>query len=83
VHCHGAMNLRIRTNTPTLYETTQTIQHLSVMDGFGKKSIIIKQLSGSRDNVVGIATGYGLEDRGVGVQVPVGSRILTSPRLPD
>jgi hypothetical protein len=26
----------------------------------------------SRDSVVGIVTGYGLEDRGVGVRVPVG-----------
>jgi hypothetical protein len=25
----------------------------------------------------GIATGYGLDDRGVGVRVPVGSRIFT------
>jgi hypothetical protein len=31
----------------------------------------------SRDNVVGIATGYGLDDRGVGVCVPVGSRIFS------
>jgi hypothetical protein len=37
----------------------------------------------SRDSAVGIATGYGLEDRGVGVQVPVGSRIFSSPRHPD
>jgi hypothetical protein len=37
----------------------------------------------NRDSVVGIATGYGLHDRGVGVRVPVGSRILSSPRLPD
>jgi hypothetical protein len=28
-----------------------------------------------RDSVVGIAIGYGLDDRGVGVRVPVGSRI--------
>jgi hypothetical protein len=28
--------------------------------------------------VVGIASGYGLDDRGVGVRVPVGSRILFS-----
>jgi hypothetical protein len=28
-----------------------------------------------RDSAVGIATGYGLEDRGVGFRVPVGSRI--------
>jgi hypothetical protein len=37
----------------------------------------------SRGSVVGIATGYGLKDRGVGVQVPVGSRIFSSPRLSD
>jgi hypothetical protein len=37
----------------------------------------------SRDNVVGVATGYGLDDRGDGVRVPVGSRILFSPRRPD
>jgi hypothetical protein len=36
----------------------------------------------SRDSVVGIATGYGLDDRGVAIRVPVGSRILSSP-CPD
>jgi hypothetical protein len=35
----------------------------------------------SQDSVVGIATGYGLDDRGVGVRVPVGSRIFSSRRL--
>jgi hypothetical protein len=29
---------------------------------------------GSRDSAVGIATGYGLDGRGVGVRVPVGAR---------
>jgi hypothetical protein len=38
---------------------------------------------GSRDSVVGTATGYVLDGRGVGVQVPVGSRIFSSPRRPD
>jgi hypothetical protein len=38
---------------------------------------------GSRHIAVGIATGYGLEDRGVGVPVPVGSRIFSSPHRPD
>jgi hypothetical protein len=37
----------------------------------------------SQDSAVGIATGYGLDDRGVGVRVPVGSRIFSSPRRPD
>jgi hypothetical protein len=35
------------------------------------------------DSAVGIAAGYGLDDRGVGVRVPLGSRIFSSPRSPD
>jgi hypothetical protein len=37
----------------------------------------------SRDSVDGIATGYGLDDRGVGVRVPVRAIIFTSPCRPD
>jgi hypothetical protein len=37
----------------------------------------------NRDIVVGIASGYGLDDRGVGVRVPVGSRFFSSPLRPD
>jgi hypothetical protein len=37
----------------------------------------------SWDSTVGIATGYGLVDKEVGVQVPVGSRIFNSPCRPD
>jgi hypothetical protein len=37
----------------------------------------------SRDSVVSIATTYGQDDRGVGVRVPVGSRIFSSPNRPD
>jgi hypothetical protein len=37
----------------------------------------------SRDSAVGIATGYGLDGRGVGVGVPVGTRIFSSLRCPD
>jgi hypothetical protein len=33
-------------------------------------------------SIVRIATGYGLDDRGDGVLVPVGSSIFSSPRLP-
>jgi hypothetical protein len=39
--------------------------------------------SGSRDSAVGIAIGYGLDDGVVGVRVPVGSRIFSSPHRPD
>jgi hypothetical protein len=35
--------------------------------------------SKSRSSPVGIATGYGLTDRGVGVRIPVESRICISP----
>jgi hypothetical protein len=42
-----------------------------------------KQLARSRDSAVGIATSYGLDDRGVGVRVPVWSRIFSSTRHPD
>jgi hypothetical protein len=45
--------------------------------------IIIIIRKRSRDSVVGIATGYGLDYRGVGVRVPVGSRIFSSPRSSD
>jgi hypothetical protein len=37
----------------------------------------------SRDSVVGIETGYGLHDSGVGVRVPVRSRIFSSSQRPD
>jgi hypothetical protein len=33
-------------------------------------------------SVVGIVTGYGLDDRGVGVRVPVGSRIFSTSSRP-
>jgi hypothetical protein len=35
------------------------------------------------DSAVGIATGFGLDDRVVGVRVPVGSRSFSFPRCPD
>jgi hypothetical protein len=36
----------------------------------------------NRDSVVDIDTGYGLDDRGVGVRVPVGSRIFSTTSRP-
>jgi hypothetical protein len=39
-------------------------------------------IEGRKNKAIGIATGYGLDDRGVGVRVPVGSRIFSSPRCP-
>jgi hypothetical protein len=36
----------------------------------------------TRDSVAGIATGYGIDDRGVGVRAPVGSRIFSTSSRP-
>jgi hypothetical protein len=36
----------------------------------------------SSDSAVGIATNYGLDDRGVGIRVPVGSRIFSTSSRP-
>jgi hypothetical protein len=46
-------------------------------------SNICLNIIGSRDSSVGIAIGYGLDDRGVGVRVQVGARIFSCPRCPD
>jgi hypothetical protein len=40
-------------------------------------------VSGSRGSVVGIAIGYGLDEQGVGVRLPIGLTILFSTRRPD
>jgi hypothetical protein len=51
-----------------------------VSNGFNLK---LNGTTGSRDSSVGIETGYVLDDRGVGVQVPAGARVFSSPRCPD
>jgi hypothetical protein len=38
---------------------------------------------GSRDSAVSIVTGYGQDNKGVWVRVPVGPRIFTFPCRPD
>jgi hypothetical protein len=40
--------------------------------------VLIHMHYGSRNSVVGIATAYGLDDPGIGVRVPVGSRIFST-----
>jgi hypothetical protein len=61
-------------NSTKLY----VLNHGAVMIGY--VDITVKQKI--QDSVVGIATRYGL-DTGVGVRVPVGARIFTSPCRPD
>jgi hypothetical protein len=47
-----------------------------------RKSLNIRRKS-SRDISVGIATGYGLDGRGVGVWIPVEARFFSSSCCPD
>jgi hypothetical protein len=49
----------------------------------GSKTLSPRILNRSRDSVVGVATDFGLDNRGVRVRVPVGSRIFSSPCRPD
>jgi hypothetical protein len=48
------------------------------IDVVGTKSVFVYC-----DSAVGIATGYEPDYRQVGVQVPVGSRIFSTPSIPD
>jgi hypothetical protein len=57
--------------------------HVSIDVELFKMFETCKEVHRSRDSAVGIATGYGLDDRGVGVRIPVGSRIFSSPSRPD
>jgi hypothetical protein len=50
---------------------------------YGRSSQTNSECTIYRDSVVGIATGYVLDDQGIGVRVPVGLRIFSSPRRPD
>jgi hypothetical protein len=60
--------------------------HEDVMHGGVEICFLILILGGgvkSRDRAVGIATGYGLDDRAVRVRVLVVARMFSSPRRPD
>jgi hypothetical protein len=51
---------------------------LDLLRGFLRRTSSL----GNPDSSVGIVTGYGLDDREVGVRVAVGSRFFSSPRSP-
>jgi hypothetical protein len=57
----------------------------SMLHNLSSLNSVINNLceAGSLDSSVGIATGYRLDDWGVGVRVPVGPRIFSSPSRPD
>jgi hypothetical protein len=62
----------------------QEVFVLEMTAAFNAKYIYkIPKIFRNRDSAVGIAIGYGLDDRGVGVRVPVGSNIFSPPRRAD
>jgi hypothetical protein len=63
--------------------TGSTKLHEAVSSIFSSIFIRIICTKRSRDSAVGIATGYGLGGRGIGVRVPGRVRFLSSPRRPD
>jgi hypothetical protein len=75
--------LHLRTETDPVSETSCFLEYRT-MEKVQKNSVNSVQytqlFNRSRDSAVGTATGYGLDGRGVGVRVPVGSRIFSSPR---
>jgi hypothetical protein len=66
----------------SLYSSINSTRILTYFNWFNYL-VLIPIINISRGSVVGIATGYWLDDRGVGVRVPVGSIIFSSPRRPD
>jgi hypothetical protein len=72
-------------NVAILEQSMRNEKQKAIKAGLGVNANKTKHMTvvRSRDSVVGIATGYRLDDRGVGVRVPVGSRIFSSPRRPD
>jgi hypothetical protein len=72
----------------TLSYKTYTVYLLEVIINFQYILLLLLLLyllmtEDSQDSVVGIATGYVLDDQGVGIRAPVGARIFTPPPRPD
>jgi hypothetical protein len=59
---------------PTVWNSPDSTTQHSGLTGCGRCWSISGIIPSSWDSVVGIATGYGLDDWGVGVRVPVGLR---------
>jgi hypothetical protein len=68
---------------PSHFSSHQRVKSSGTYVVTERHSVFFKQHIVNRDSVVSIATSYGLDERGVGIRVPVRSRILSSPRRPD
>jgi hypothetical protein len=74
-------------SAPTIFkqwtDAPKTLYHIIVSHINAVMFDSLPSVMRSRDSVVGIAKACGLDDRGVGVRAPVGSRIFSPPRRPD
>jgi hypothetical protein len=84
----ASFSQRVRVLTSAvLFGSSQPCEHFRQVAifsslGYGKLRNVTQGLR-RRDGAVGIATVYGPDNRGVGVRVPVVSRIFSSPRRPN
>jgi hypothetical protein len=77
IHVYKRLTLAILSLQAILASSYELYQNVAASNGRRR------YLKSAFHSAVGIATGYGMDDREVGVRVPVGSRILTSPCRPD
>jgi hypothetical protein len=74
----------MRLVVPSILHENILLQTLTFMETENGPTIYVRasNISGRQDTAVGVATGYVLDDRGVGVQVPAGSRIFSTSSRP-